>query len=295
MKQTQFDETLPQKLKETQIWFAGILTQPLVNGFKIPRIAPSGKKIELEAKNYITPGPVLKSHERIELYAQQYWWRLIKIMQDIYPFVTRLFGSVDFNSTLAAPYLHKYPPNDWSLNVLGRRFPQWLEDHYKAKDKQLVIDAAAVDNAFNESFLAANEIPLNDEIPQSGDMNEIVDKKLQLQKHVHLFKLPYNIFLFRESMLKESADYWIEHDFPELPKGATFYRILYRTHHNDVAWAEIAPNEYQLLTLFQTGSSIEEVCEYLETQPEEVYQDSAENLGNWFQKWVALRLLSLVK
>lgn len=236
-----------------------------------------------EAKKYILPSPTLEPHQRIEIYNQQYWWRLLTILHENLPHLVRLFGYTDFNQTIGFPYLCKYTPNSWSLNPLGNRVVEWLEKHYHEEDRKLVLNVARVDVAYNDSFFIAEHPPLS--IDGSPDMSQMIDQPLTLQPTVSLYRMNYHLFPFRTEMMNEEPEYWVEHSFPELIKEEDVCTILYRNKSHNMCWEEIDLAEHFLLTLFQKGSTIAEACESLEHQNAELIHQAEENLVGWFQKW----------
>lgn len=289
----QYDSTLPEILKKNQIWFASIITRPIDDCSRMMPISPSGIPMEVEASEFIVPSPTLKPHQRIELYNQQYWWRFLTNLQENYPLVTRLFGYYDFNQTIAIPYLVKYPPNHWSLNCLGERLPEWVEEDYHAEDKSAIWNAASIDRAFHNAFVAPEYTPLDlSQFSIHKDLSSILDDKLYLQPHIYLFEMPYDLFSFREKMVAQDGDYWIDHPFPELSRDKTYYHILYRNQRKRIAWEPISAGEFYLLSLFISGCTINEACELLEKQEKSIYNEALSNLSDWFSKWAARRWLS---
>jgi hypothetical protein len=289
-----FDAKVPTLLKKTQIWFGNIISQPFAEESCIQPIAPSGKLIEEEAGEYIVPSPTLRPAQRIELYNQQYWWRLLGVLHENYPLVTRLFGYHDFNQLIGIPYLVKFPPNHWSLNELGEKLPEWVEAEYHGKDKKLVYDAALVDHAYIYSFLAkeCSGIDLNSQTPEVN-ISSLADRRLRLQPHVLIIELPYDLFAFRKKFLEQDPDYWVEHEFPELvrfpdPNQGCF--ILYRDKKCNVTIEKISSNASLVLKQFKKGTTIDELCDWLSSQPEDssLYKEASENLGGWLQRWVVL-------
>jgi hypothetical protein len=289
-----YDPNVPDNLKKTQYWFGNTITIPLIDHDKMATRSRNGKKIREEAREYIAPSPTLKPHERIEIYNQQYWWRLYTTLQDTCPLVTRLFGLNDFNTSIAIPYLSAYPPNSWSLNVLANNLPRWLRESYHAKDRQIVIDAADIDVTFNLVFVTGKKTPLSlENTSNEKEMEELLEKKLYLQPHVHLFKHPYDLFTLREEMLKQEPDYWVHHDFPQLARDKEYRYMVYQNYLYNVAWSPITYPEHVLLSLFQKGCSISDACDALEQEGPEVYEQASQNLMKWFQKWAGLKLLTL--
>lgn len=287
-----FDRAVPLQLKELQQWFASIITRPIDVDNNMNPVSPSGKPMVEEACDYITPSPTLRPAQRIQLYNQQYWWRLLSTMHDVYPLVTRLFGYTDFNQSLVVPFLVKYPPDHWSLSYLGDRFPFWIENEYHENDRELVLNSAKIDWAYNDCFLAAQK-PTLDALKLQGD--ELLTLPLVLQPYVHLFELPYDLFQFRIDFIKQDPEYWVEHDFPELvslPEGEMFHFVMYRNFSNQTIVETIGASEYQVLKLFDEGSTVDEVCQWLEKQEGPLVEEASQNLNLWFQRWTALRLLA---
>jgi len=270
----------PKALKELQEWFGAVITQPIDQDSRINPIAPSGNSIEEEAKRYISPSITLTSKERIELYNQQYWWRLLNIMQQNFPLLTRLFGCQDFNHTIAMPYLERYPSSHWSLNTLGDTLPKWISENYHEEDKSLVLESALIDASFNAGFCAK-------------ELKQIVEgARVLLQPHVTLLELSYDIIPFRTKVLDKDPEYFADHNFPHLKKQKTFGAI-YRGKDLQISWKELSQAEYFALTQFSQEKSVEEFCDWLSTQDRDFVRESEKNLILWFQEWTALGFLGM--
>lgn len=279
-----FDKQVPPKLKKTQQWFASIITMPIDTANHMSPTSPTGHLMEEEAFDFIVPSRTLKPDQRIQIYNQQYWWRLFGVLQDSFPFLTRLFGYHDFNQLIAKPYLMKYHPNTWTLTTLGDRLPLWIQEDYSADDKQLVLDAASIDAALNAAFFVKHMMPCQETHSQQ-QLEKMLTKTLHLQPHIHLFDLRYDLFAFRSEMLKQEVDYWLEHDFPKLPQDRRHYFILFRNLHNQIHWEELSEAAYHLLTLFKHGATVDQACNWLEGQDEKLYAEAVEKLHLWFQEW----------
>lgn len=296
LQNRQFDPHSPAMLKQTQLWFASIITQPIDEDSKIPEIAPSGRAIEQEAWDFIRPSPTLQPSRRIELYSQQYWWRLLNTLQDIYPLVTRLFGYHDFNKQIGMPYLNRFPPVHWSLSELGSLLPQWIEEEYHERDKKLVLNAAEIDAGYHEIFLAKQLKPVDlKDLPNPEDFAYLLSQKLYLQPSVLVyFHFDYDMFTYRMEFLRESPEYWMEHDFPILKRTETAY-VLFRAEDGCSVWSPISFVEATLLKAFREGSTLDEACQWLEDQESEMVAEAENKLNFWIQGWIIRKWLSLKK
>ena len=276
---------VPKRMKATQEWFGAIISSPLDENDVIRPIAPSGALIADEAPDYIVPSPTLLPHQRIEVYNQQYWWRLLRILEENFPLVARLFGSHAFRQTLAVPFLVKYRPNDWSLISLGEKFPQWILEDYHEADQSLVYHCAKIDLSFALSFISLQKPRLNlSDLLGKGE-DEVLDHPLCLQPHIYLFCWDYDLFSFRKAFLEEKVDFWIEHPFPQLLREKTYHFVLFRTHQNMISWRDLSEGEFFLLGQFKEGKSINQICELIESKEKSLREEIEENLQKWLQEW----------
>ncbi len=277
-----YDLRVPSALKREQQWFGSIIGRPIDEHSQMMSLSPSGLPMEVEASRHLVPSPTMRPEQRIQIYNQQYWWRLLRALQESFPLVTRLFGYRNFNRLIAVPYLVKYPPRHWALAPLGDRLVQWVAEEYEAPNQQLVADAARLDWAFVASF-TAEQWP---EMPQNAG-EEITTRMLYCQPHLHLFQFGADLLKYRQDCLEHDPDYWEANPLPELICDKHHYFVVYRNPRLDISWKEIGEIEYSLLLQFQQGASIEQVCEWLEKQSMAVYQEAADHLQKWFEEWTA--------
>ncbi len=275
---------LPSEILTIQQWFASIITRPIDNESRMMPISPSGRPMTEEAEEFIAPSSKLSSDQRIQIYNQQYWWRLLTILQHNFPTLARLFGYSDFNRSFGFPFLSSHPSRDWSIGKLGEGLPQWIAEHYNAKDKPLVHTAAELDWAFQELFLVVPPTPLQASL-------ELLTKKLTLQKHIRLFACPFDIFTFRQELLKKDVDYWLEADFPPLLKQRHYHFVLWRNQHNQLQFKEIEEGQWTLLHLISDGLTIEEASEFLEKKGGKPYEEALSSFQDWIQDWVREKFL----
>ncbi len=285
-----YDAAVPPDLLKLQQWFADFIVFPLEKPDN-PSALSKDKKLRKKAHGYITPNQALNSEQRIEIYQQQYWWRLLSILQKTYPAVTRLFGHAVFNQTIAAPYLLKHPSKTWDLNSLGKELPRWLSGNYRESDKALIVSMAEIDLAFEESFVAAT-VPSLEESVAPVDISKLLAQKISFQPHVKTFKLPFHLFNLRQALLKESIEYWESHPLPKLDQERTYYFILYRNEHNKIVWEEIEQGASVLINFIEEGLSLEQACVKIEKLGGVVEKEAERHLALWLQHWVKERLLT---
>lgn len=262
------------KLSEVQKWFSEVITHPLALDQTI-----QVEGIEKIAPLHIAPSPYLKPHERIEIYSQQYWWRITKILQEHYPLITSLFGRDAFTNQLAIPYFTKHKPPTWNINLLGESFPAWLEENYHESDRALVISSAEVDFGYVYSFLC-----------EDVSYKELsLDEKMTFHPSMRLYKMNYDLFPFRREIIKQEPDFWLDNPFPTLHKGRNFYFVFYRNPKQELVWTEISEAEYTFLEMFRKPMSLNELCSILDTH--KFSHEAEKNLSQWIRSWTQRPLL----
>lgn len=274
-----FDAEVPSSLLLLQQWFASIITRPLNDENQMVSTSPTGRPMTEEATDFILPNPKLSSAQRIQIYNQQYWWRLLTTLHENFPTLIRLFGYADFNHSIGTPFLSRYPSRHWSLANLGSQLTSWIKNHYFAPDKLLVLSAAEVDWAYQELFTSPPSSFLSPSL-------DLLSKKIGLQSHLKLFKFPFDLFAFRTNFLKENVQFWMESEFPNLPKDKNYFFLLYRDAQNLISYKEIEEGEWSLLHLISNGFSIEQACDRLEKTKGIAFDQAQSSIGKWVQSWV---------
>ncbi len=275
-----FDSKVPPTLLASQSWFAQVITRPIDGDSRMLSISPSGRPMSEEAADYITPNERLGSAERIQIYNQQYWWRLLSTLQENFPTLTRLFGYTDFNRSLATPFLLAHPSHHFSLARLGDKLSDWIDECYIAPDKALALSSAQIDWAYQALFVAPSPLPISPSL-------DLLSKKMRLQPHLRLFTLPFNLFSFRAEFLKKDVDHWTEAmSFPPLREEGPYFFLLYRTSQNLIQYREIEQGQWTLLHLIAGGASLDEACNELEAQGGSGAKEAQGSLHLWIQEWI---------
>lgn len=285
IKEEEFDSQSPLGLRNVQEWFGGIISTRLDKSDKIQTYSNQGTLISKESARYVKPSPTLAPHLRMQIYNQQYWWRLLKILQDQFPLVTRLVGVQSFKERIATPYLVRHPPDNWHLNFLGVHLAEWIKNNYKKNDCLLIQDAAALDRAFTICF-SAEKLPALDLLKVSeSDPDVLLNCTFNLQPHIELIRLSYDLFKFRTQVIKLEEHEWLNKQDPPLPSAKQCYFILYQNDKNFLGWRELSHAEYLLLTTFKKGTTLAAACEMIENQEEKICEEMSLNLQKWLQEW----------
>jgi hypothetical protein len=186
------------ELQELQEVFFSILRNELNENDKI---FPDTRIEQL-----IAPNAILTSFDRMELYAQQYWWRLLQSLESDFPLLRRVLG-VELFSGLIRKYLVRYPSNSYTLRHLGRRLPEFIKSESEIPGEMLELawDISRFELFRIESFFAKDASIITEEEMSVASPEDI---QLALQPHVFLLFLSHPLHeylsIFNSETLKDN-------------------------------------------------------------------------------------------
>lgn len=109
----------------------------------------------------VTRSQRLTSLERLEIYANAYYLRLLECLREEFPGVRHALGEDRFDG-YAMGYLQEFPSQSYTLGQLGVKFPQFLEQQRAVLERhapndvphwpQFVIDLARLERIDSEVF-----------------------------------------------------------------------------------------------------------------------------------------------
>ena len=145
-------------LEQLQAWFGCAISRPLPEAYPANplRLGAGGRA---EAGQRLRSKGGLDGFGRLGIYNQQYWFRLISVMQSDYTCAIHLMGLRPFNEW-AVRYLTAHPPASPFLAELDAGFPAFLKGEYQEGDRDAVLQAVAYERALSKAFDAADGVPL---------------------------------------------------------------------------------------------------------------------------------------
>ena len=112
------------------------------------------------ADRVITRSLALTSIERLEIYANAYYARLLECLHEEFPTLVHAVGDEAFDA-LAIGYLQHYPSTSYTLAELGGDFPKYLAESRPTNDAEdetfeawtdFLIDLATLERLYGEVF-----------------------------------------------------------------------------------------------------------------------------------------------
>lgn len=269
----------PPSLASLQHWFAQVITTPLEEGEHLPSL----RLLETKANHYIVPTTTRTSYQRMEVYAQQYWRRLLHTLEEIFPFLFRLVGPDVFFEEIAVPYLTRFTPNHWSLHVVGSQLPQFIQETYP--QNTLWSQAALLDLEYHNLFID-KEFPSLQEKMTLEELFQQETLVLSLQPCVRLYRFDVHLPLYRDQVLsleQESVDKGL---FPSLEKEGPYFCVLFRGREKKIFWCLIDPLEFALLQKLEETQSLTEALNSFARDVGDGVDSLGQQISLWCAKWI---------
>jgi hypothetical protein len=291
------------ELSRVQQWFQSVITH--ADGVEAgANSAEAQRLIQMRAgelERVITRSRALSAAERLAIYANAYHTRLLECLGEVFPMLKRTLGEDAFDA-LAFGYLQEYPSRSYTLNELGRHFPNYLQqtrpDANEAGDElpyvtetsaelvenwpQFLIDLAKLEWAIYEVFdgPGVEGIPLLRSEHLSGISPEQWPRmKLTPVVCLQLLTTQFPVNDFYTALRRASADEVVPPPQPQ----ESFVALIRRDYV--VRRYTLSRTEFNLLKALKAGVSIDEAVESVAAPSGVDLDQLAANLQTWFRNW----------
>jgi hypothetical protein len=238
--------------------------------------------------DFITPNERMSGFERLEIYARQYWFRLLDCLYDDYPALRVLLGERRFHQ-LCREYLAQHPSTSWTLRNLGSALPAFITD-LKARD------VARVEWAQTLAFDEALKKPLHMDDLLGADPSTL---HLGLQPCVVLLQIDHAVDHFITAMKKSDADVRgsASQAMSAAPSRASIAKapklkrervhMVVHRHDNMLYFKRLAPESFAMLAALRDGLTLADAIELAlaGANPE---TDWAAQIRDWFTEFSQL-------
>lgn len=265
----------------------------------------SGEKMQHQnasvAGEIIKPNDRLTAFERLEIYNQQYWWRLLSCFNDDFRGLRAVLGERRFDH-LAVAYLEAHGSTSWSLRDIGQHLPAFLKRHPKltAPHTALALEMAQVEWAKIVAF-DTGALPVID--PQKIARRDPAKLRLRLQPYVTLLKLRHPI----DQLLKKLREANLETGSVSNAVSASRRRtiralrakpcvepIFLAVHRVDfsVYYKRLDPEAFKLLGALSEGTTLADACARGFARSKIRGEAAAAKISEWFNVWTRLGWLA---
>lgn len=229
-------------LAQMQNWMQSALVRP--HG-RTPPSAPS---------LLVNESSRLSAARHLDIYRQSYVARLRECMKNQFSALAHALGAELFRM-FADQYLDAYPSDSYTLNDLGRRFPDFLEETRPDAGQEVreswvdfIIQLARFEYTLSLIF----DEHADEEFEPADEATP--DERLRPVPTFRLFHHPYPVCRYYLDVTRGNE--------PELPFDEDSYCVVTRNNYR-LSLLEIKPAQYHFLELLAGGRSVARAKEHL--------------------------------
>jgi hypothetical protein len=247
-------------LPELQRWMRGVLTHR--GGVSCALDHKGGPRL----LHVIGETPELTRADRLSIYGDGYYWRLIDCLGANYEVLKKVLGENSF-AELCRDYLDKYPSRYKCIDDVGADLSVFIKRHRVSKGRPYLAELAALEWAVHQSMYADDVPPLDPKRLSSLTPEQWARAKITLDPSVRLMKFNWSLdTLWRNGRWRARRE--------------KIHLLVYRRDDKLVRIPRITPAQYQLLESLQKGRALGESLGRLPKGKNYPVQQ-------WFNDWVS--------
>ena len=238
------------------------------------------------------------SVERLSIYANAYYARLLECLGEEFPVLRQTLGEETFNG-FAFGYLQSYPSQSYTLGKLGENFARYLTETRPAEVDsfdlpaepdsgdmpanwpEFLIDLATLEWTFSQVFDGPgveHETLLTSEQLQAIDAEQWPAARLEVVPCLKLLALRFPVNAYYTAMRRDEN--------PPLPGTAASWVAITRREFI-VRRHELNLRQFELLSALAAGETIGAAIERAAAAPGANVEQFIVELGDWFREWAA--------
>jgi hypothetical protein len=258
----------PGDLERIQGWLSALIRHPggTVAGLRaeeaLDHLDTSPERLE----EVVLRSPDLAAAERIDIYHRAYHGRLLECLKAEYPALLHALGQ-DLFAGFVRGYLHRHPPQSYTLARVGEHFCRWLAETRPDRDNpperredwpDFLIDLAAV-----ERTMAEVEQGPGLEESRGPNADTLLGIPIETWPALRVQKAPCLRLLSLRASVHRYAQAVRAGQTPDLPSPAPAWLAVTRQDYG-VRIHELAAAQHDLLDALFTGlpagAAIERAC-----------------------------------
>ena len=263
------DERLGTSLSRVQAAMYDLITAPEGVAGRLHELGISSVGLA----SMVKPSASMSAIERVDVYANMYFYRILDVLRDEYSRVAVAVGDVPFHN-LITEYLIACRPAHPSLREVGARLPTFVAHHALAEERPWLVELARLERMHLDLYDGPDAAALT--------MDDVRGQSSDAFAGLFLRAVPCHAVLRSRFTLSNSWKGLGAGHSPGTIREAPETLLVWR-QGVDVFHRVVDRDEEPLLPLLETGTRFDAVCEQvLAHLPEEQAAHRAfEILGRW--------------
>jgi hypothetical protein len=245
-------------LKDLQVLLYRLITAPEGVTSGLAAECPPGPKTLDDLEHLIESDDRLSAIERLEIYANAYFYRILDCLKEDFPATLATLGADNFHNLITG-YLIEYPPSEPSISCAGRYLSEFLRDHPMHAMRErwpFIAELARLERTLIEVFHAAEAEPLSAEVMRSVAPEDWPALAMRTHPALAIVDCQWRV----DELLHEVETAADKDSQPrDAARGAV--SVLVWRHNSRVHYRELEPPERAALELARAGTSFAAICE----------------------------------
>lgn len=274
-------------LDRLQRWMQEVITHPdgiaagISSESATGQISVSPETVE----DVIGPSQSLGSIERLSVYGNAYFARLVECLGDEFPALKHALGE-DIFVGFAMGYLQRYPSESYTLSDLSRRFPDYLRESRPADIEapawpDFLIDLATYERTCADIFdgpgVEGQQL-LDPEALSAVAPDDVPHVVLHPAPCLRLLELQFPAHEYVTAVRRDQS--------PEQPEPQQTFLVMTRRDFI-VRRGPVSRSEFLLLRAILDGKPLGEAIESAVAETDADLEQFASQLSGWFRHWTA--------
>ena len=269
-------------LQRVQRWFHASITHPEgsragLESDAVKRLLPAAYR---QLEDIVLPSTELTSTERLSIYANMYFERLIDILAEEFPTVRYLLGPQIF-ADVVRNYVTRHPSTHYSLARLGRNFPQFLLDEsgkISIPNREFAAAVATVERTMEDVFDEEQVEPLVFDEIEAIPPERWHAVRLKTISALRLLELPYPVNAYISAVRDKKS--------VSIPVASRSFVVVYRLNYR--VWRmDLDELQFTLLFELRKGRTLGEALSVCAERHDDNVAVLADSLHEWFRTWSA--------
>jgi hypothetical protein len=280
----------PTELARIQQWMQSVIMHPdgVEAGIESPATRTLIDVTSDKLEDVICRTAAQTSIERLHVYANAYYARLLEVLDSEFPALVHALGEELFQD-FAFGYLQQYPSQSYTLGDLSAKFPEYLAHTRPARESadaepdwaDFLVDLATLERTYSEVFDGPGVE--GQRLLQADKLREIAsDRWLS----VRLVPVPCLRLLSLRFAVHEYATAVRLKEHPELPAPTPTWLVVTRRDYV-VRRVAVDETEFAALAALVGGGTIANSLEAAQNRWLGDFDQLASDVQRWFRDWSA--------
>lgn len=296
-------ENEPRRLDVVQRWFQAVIThergvQEGMESGDAQSLIPLARG---QLEQVIRRSNKLRAEERLSIYANAYYARLVECLAECFPVLKKAVGNEIFES-FAVEYLQHYPPQSYTLDKLGEHFSRFLKEtrpdlsqEGKPPEKpnwpDFLIDLSRLEWTIAKVFDGPG---IEDKaILTAADLQDLAPERFGEARLIPVVCLRLLTFRYPVNSYYTAARRRGEDKELSIPPPGTQHVAISRYDYI-VRRFELTYPQKVLLESLRSGQNVAQAITAAADASEASDDELAEHLHSWFSFWVSERFFQAV-